>query len=273
MLRLVFVLLMSAVFAGCSNINKLLKSSDYELKTRKANEFYDKKKYNEAQMLYEDVLPVLKGSAQYEDVYYRYAYSHYYQKDFLNAEDLFKRYLESFPSSEKSEEIEFMRAYTHYRMSPKPELDQTSTLKAIGLFQTFINTHKPSERTKEAADYIEKLYDKLEAKDFRSALLYYNLGYYLAAATAFNQLMFNHPDSEDSDNYKLQVVKSRYKYAENSVEEKQIERFEAVLNDCADFSDLFPESKHADEVERFRQLATNKIKSLQNEQDQASINR
>ena len=84
---------------------------------------------------------ILKGKPEFEDIYYKYAYCAYYQKDYLNAENLFKSFLEVFPNSPRAEEMDYMRAYTFYKQSPKAELDQTNTIKAMGMMQTFINTH------------------------------------------------------------------------------------------------------------------------------------
>ncbi len=120
-----------------------------------AEQHYAKKKYNYSQQLYEEVLPYYKGQQEFEDIYYKYAYTAYYQKDYLNAENLFKTYLEVFPNSSRAEEIDYMRAYTFYKQSPKAELDQTNTIKAIGMMQTFINTHPGSARIKEATEIID----------------------------------------------------------------------------------------------------------------------
>ncbi|HMP93475.1 MAG TPA: outer membrane protein assembly factor BamD [Phnomibacter sp.] len=256
--------------AGCHNINKILKSSDYEYKLTKANEFFTNKKYLQAQTIYEDVMPVFKGTPQYEDIYYNWAFCHYYQRDYLNAENIFKGFVENFPKSARAEECEFLRAYCFYKMSPKVELDQTPSMKAITYLQTFINTHPTSNRNKEAASIIDALRQKQERKEFLSAELYYNLGYYKAAATAFTQLMGNFPDAERSDEYKLMTIRSWYKYAEMSIPGKQEERFEKVLNECADFVDRFPDSKLLQDVERYKALTDNNLKNIKNEQAKAS---
>lgn len=271
--KLFSIILFSLLLLGCSPMNKILKSNDYEMKIRKANEYFDSKKYSQAQIIYEDVMPVMKGSAEYENIYYKWAYCNYYQKDYLNAENIFKGFLENFPNSARVEEIEYMRAYCFYKMSPKPELDQTPTTKAINYLQTFVNLHPNSPKAKEASELIDGIRMKLEIKDYKSAELYYNMGYYKAAATAFNELMFNFPDSQKGDEYKLMVIKSWFKYAEKSYEYKQMERFEKVLNECADFVDRFPDSKLAGDVAKLKSQSENNIKTLQNEQAKASTER
>lgn len=260
------LLLACFVLASCSQFSKVQKSTDYDYKLRMAEQYYAKKKYHYAQLLFEELFPLLKGTPQFEDLYYKYAYCAYYQGDYLNAENLFKGFVEVFPNSPRAEEMEYMRAYTYYKQSPRVELDQTNTQRAIGLMQAFINTHPGSARIKEATEIIDKSRAKLEAKEFKSAELYFNLGQYKAAGIAFTNLMNTFPDSEKSDEYKLHVIKSYYQYALMSIEEKKSERFEQVIAECNDFIDRFPESKLIKETERYLSLSQNNIKALQNEQ-------
>jgi outer membrane protein assembly factor BamD len=272
-MRILVVIFLVGMLQSCSDLGKILKSSDYEMKIRKANEFYDAKKYSQAQTIYEDVMPVVKGSAEYETLYYKWAYCSYNQKDYLNAENLFKGFVENFPNSDKAQEAEFMRAYCFYKQSPKPTLDQTATMKAMTYLQTFANQHPTSYRSKEALELIEGLRRKLEVKEHNAAELYYNMGYYKAAATAFSEILNNFPDSEKGDEYKLMVVKSWTKYARNSYEYKQAERYERVLNECADFADRFPDSNLIAEVEKIKSQTENSIKSLKDEQAKTSAKR
>jgi outer membrane protein assembly factor BamD len=273
-LFLAFVLLVS--FSSCSyfkasdkgqpnNFNKILKSTDYTFKMQMAEKYYLNKDYNHAQQLYDDLYRVLKGSEHYEDIWYKYAYCAYYLKDYVNAENLFKGFVEAFPNSPKSDEMDYMRAYCFYMQSPKYQLDQTNTTKAIGFMQAFVAQHPNSDKVKEATDIIEKLRAKLELKDFEAAKLYFNLretnaAYLKAASLTFNILMTTYPDSQFSDEYKLYIIKSDYFYAIQSLEEKKKARLEQVLTDCNDFNDRFPDSKLKNEAKEYQDLASNSLK-------------
>lgn len=255
------------LLAGCSKgINKILKSPDPEYKLRMAEKYYVQKKYTKAQVLFEDVMPFYKTTATFQDIYYKYAYCAYYQQDYMNAENLFKTFLEIFPNSPKAEEVDYMRAYCFYKQSPKPELDQTNTIKTIGIMQIYINTHPGSPRIKEANEIIELSRRKLETKDYKSAKLYYDMGQFRAAGVAFASLLNSYPESGLADEYKLMIIKSYYRFAEMSVEGKKQERFEQVINQCEEFVDRFPESKFRKEAESFMNLSQSNIKNLSNEQ-------
>jgi outer membrane protein assembly factor BamD len=264
-----FWILSSWMLAGltaCGNsMTKLLKNPDPAYKLRMAEQFFAKEQYIKAQQVYEDVMPYYKANKEFEDIYYKYAYCAYNLRDFMNAENLFKSYLEIFPNSAKAEEIDYMRAYSFYKQSPKAELDQTNTLRAMGMMQTFINTHPGSSRNKQANEIIDICRAKLEVKDQKSAQLYYDVGQFRAAGVAFSTLLNNYPDSERADVYKLMIIKSYYRYAEMSVEEKKVERFEQVINECYEFVDRFPDSKYRKEADDFLNNSKNNIKNLTNE--------
>jgi outer membrane protein assembly factor BamD len=252
--------------ASCSNsMTKLLKNPDPAYKLRMAEQFFAKEQYIKAQQVYEDVMPYYKASKEFEDIYDNYAYCAYNLRDFMNAENLFKSYLEIFPNSSKAEEVDYMRAYSFYKQSPKAELDQTNTLRAMGMMQTFINTHPGSARNKQATEIIDICRAKLEVKDQKSAQLYFDIGQFRAAGVAFATLLNNYPDSDRGDLYKLMIIRSYYRYAEMSVEEKKVERFEQVISECYEFVDRFPDSKLRKEVEEFLNNSKNNIKNLTNE--------
>jgi outer membrane protein assembly factor BamD len=266
-------LILLFVAVSCNKYNKVYKSKDYEYKLKMADQFYANKKYKVAQQLYEELFPVFKGTVKFEELYYKDAYCFFYMKDYLQAQALFKGFLEVFPNSPKAEEVDYLHAYCYYKQSPKLELEQVNTTKAIGMMQTFINTHPGSARIKEATEIIEKCRVKLEQKEYRSAELYYNLGQYRAAALAFSALINNYPESARGDEYKLKIVKAWYKFAKMSFEEKQIERYEKVISEYQDFADRYPDSKLLKEAESYSNLSQNHIKAIKNEQTTSSVNR
>lgn len=263
----ILVLAAALLLAACNKgMSKLLKNPDPEYKLRMAEQFFVKKKYSQAQQVYEDIMPYYKTKKEFEDIYYKYGYCAYFQGDYLNAENLFKSFLEIFPNSPKAEEMDYMRAYAFFKQSPKPELDQSATLKAKGMMQTFINTHPGSVRNKEANEVIDICRKKLETKDYKSAMLYYDLGQFRAAGVTFTTLLNDYPESQQADEYKLMIIKSYYRFAELSIDEKKVERYEDVVNECLEFTDRFPESKLKKEADEYMRLSQSNIKNLSNEQ-------
>jgi outer membrane protein assembly factor BamD len=272
-IRSSFFLFLVSFLLSCNNLAKIQKSKDYDFKLVKADEFFSNGKYRYAQVLYEELFPVFKGTQKFEDLYYKYAYCFYNDGLYRDAENLFKGYLEVFPNSSKAEEVDYMRAYCFYKLSPKLELEQGNTLKAMAMMQTFINTHPASPKIKEATEIIDKSRAKLEMKEFRGAQLYYNIGEFRASAIAFTTLLNNYPESGSAENYKIMVIKSYYKFAKMSVVEKQEERFEKVITEYQDFLDRFPQSELLKEAESYSILSQNQIKAIKNEQASSSSKR
>ena len=238
-----------------------------------ADEYYSKGKYKIAQQLYEELFPVFKGQLKFEELYYKDAYCFYYMKMYADAENLFKGFLEVFPNSSKAEEVDYMRSFCFYKQSPKLELEQVNTVRAMGMMQTFINTHPGSERNKEASDIIDKCRTKLEQKEYRAAELYYDMGQYRAAAIAFISLTNNYPESLKGEEYKLKTVKAYYKFAKLSIVDKQVERYEKVTEEYQDFVDRYPESKLLKEAESISIQSQNHIKAIKYEQTSSSAKR
>ena len=266
-LRLSFLFIIVCTLFSCNReFAKIEKSKDAAFKLVKANDYYEKKNYKNARVLYEQLFSAYKGTEKFEELYYKYAFAHYYDKLYPEAEQLFKGYLEFFPNSKHAEEVDYMRAYSFYKQSPKLELEQVNTLKAINMMQTFINQHIGSPRVKDANAIIDEGRAKLELKDAREAQLYYNLGQFRAAGIAFNSIINAYPETIKGDEYKLMVVKSFYKFAKLSITEKQIERYEKVVIEYQDFADRFPESTLIKEAESYNNLSLNNIKLLNNEQ-------
>ena len=265
------IVLSLLVFTSCNKYTKVLKSKDYEYKLKMADLYFEQKKYKNAQQLYEELFPIYKGNVKFEELYYKDAYCFYYMKLYSDAENLFKGFLEVFPNNKKAEEVDYMLCLSYYKQSPKLELEQVNTSKAIGMLQSFISRNPESSRIAEATEIIDKCRVKLELKEYRAADLYYNLGQHRAAALSYTNLLNSYPESTRGDEYKLRILKSYYKFAKLSIVEKQIERYEKVIAEYQDFVDRYPESKLLKDAESYNSLSLNHIKEIKNEQITSSV--
>lgn len=274
-MKLLLVLLMPLlILAACSTqFNKVLKSKDFEFKLKKADEYFAKKNYKNAEELYVELFSVFKGTEKFEELYYKYAYCSFYQKNYADAENLFKGFLEVFPNSTRAEEVAYMHAYTFYLQSPTVELEQINTSKGIGMMQSFINTYPNSPRVKDATEIIARGRSKLELKEYKTAQLYYNLQQYRAAGISFTNLLNSYPESNKGEEYMLMAIKSYYEFAKLSVFDKQEERYQKVSAEYFDFADRYPESKRLKEAENYKNLSLNNIKLIQNEQTKTPAER
>lgn len=258
----VFVILTSLFLGSCNSYEKILRSKDVNYKLTKANEYYDKGKFLEASRLYESLVPVLRGTKNYEELYYRLAYSFYYDKDYLNASYQFKNFTEFFSKSDRAEEMQFMHALATFKDSRKFSLDQTETEKSIAALQSYINIYPGSKFTEEARLYLDSAYNKLEYKDAKAAMQYFDLDDYKAASVAFKTLIFDYPASTNLDYYHLMVLKSMNLYAKHSKKKSQLERYLEAANYYDLIKSYYPNSKYLAEAEKFNTIVQSKIKEL-----------
>lgn len=258
------ILLISSVIisTSCSEYQKLLKSSDFELKYTKAVEYYDKEDYFRALSLFEELLTMYKGTTRAEEIYYYYAYCHYNQGDHIMAGYHFSNFGKTYPNSKHKEECIYMSAYCQYLNSPEPSLDQSYTVKAIDELQLFINRFPKSERVAECNELIGKLRNKLEVKSFNNAKLYFDIKDYKAAIVSLKNSLKEFPDTKFREETLFLILKSSFVLAENSIEKKKLDRFKQAITEYYAFIDEYPESEFLKKAEDIYTAAQKNVEKL-----------
>lgn len=244
-------LIVTLVVTACGDYNKILKSTDYEFKLKKAIEYYEDGEFVKAGTLFQELVNIYRGTSRADQIYYYYAKSMMGQKDYLMATHYFKSLLKEFPGSQFAEEAQFMVGYCNYLLSPKPRLDQTVTKEAIESLQLYINLYPYSDRVDEANRLIDELTDKLVYKSYLNAKLYYDFENYKAAVVALDNSLKEFPDSQYREELMYMLLKSKYLLAINSVEDKKQERLSGALDEYFSFVDEYPESQYRKEADKF----------------------
>jgi outer membrane protein assembly factor BamD len=250
------LLILSLFLASCSEFNKVVKSTDYEYKYKKAIEYYEAKDYTHANSLFQDLVYVFRGTSKGDELYYYYAESSYAQKDYEMAGHYFKDIYEQYPRSTHAEEAQFMVGMCFYKESPSPKLDQQVTAKAIDALQLFINLYPFSKKVEEATILIDEMNEKIVYKSFLNAKLYFDMDYYKSAVVALNNSLIDYPNTKYREELRFLLFKSKYFLSMNSVEEKKRDRLNEARDEYFTFVDEFPESKYIREVKHdFKQVS------------------
>lgn len=239
------------IISSCSGYNKLLKSSDLELKYRKTKELYEKGKYYKAYPLLEELVTVYRGTARAEELAYMYAYTDYYLEDYLLAGHRFDQFAKTFPTSKYKEESQFMSAYCQYLLSPNYSLDQEFTVKAMNELQLFLNDYPASSRKDTCNVLISELEYKLEKKAFEASKQYLKMEDYKSANVTFDILLEDYPDTEYREEGYFMRLETRFHLARKSVNDKKLERIDSALKAYVNFVDRFPESEYLDRAEEY----------------------
>ena len=234
------------LFSCKGSYQRLLKSSNYELKYQRAIEYYEKKEYVRALPLMEELVTVMRGTARAERIHYYFAQTNYALEDYLLASYHFKDFARTYPQSQWVEEATYLSAYCFYLTSPPYSLDQSNTISAIQEMQIFINLYPQSKHLPDCNSIIDKLRLKLENKAFDISKLYYNTANYQAAIVAFTNFLKDFPDSKYREEAGFLQIKSAHLLAINSVESKMPERLKNTQDLCQKYIDTFPKGKFHD---------------------------
>ena len=262
MKKILISILFLLLFASCSKYQKILKSTDFNLKFDKAVAYYEKEDYNRALPLLEELSTVFRGSAKSEEVNYYYAYCHYSLGEHLMASYLFDTYAQTFPSGRHTEECQYMTAYCYYLESPIYKLDSKNTYKAINQLQLFANLYPKSERVKECNNLMDELREKLAKKAFHNAKQYYITEYHKSAIIAFKNVLIDFPGSKYEEKIYFFIIESSFLLAKNSISTKKEERLKNTIDAYYEFAEKYPESNFLKQANSTKQKTLKLIETL-----------
>lgn len=249
---------------GCSQFRKIEKSEDWRVKYEAGLDYYSKKDYYHSAILFESILPIVRGLPEGEKVEFYLAYCQYNEKTYLLASDQFKTFYETYGRSQFAEEANFMYAYSLYASSPDHNKDQSSSIEAMNAMQVFLNKYPGSQFMSKAIEVIDVSQDKLEKKGFENAKQYLKLKMYKGAVVAFDDFKKNFPDSKYLEEAAYLKVVAEFELAEVSIPSKQFERYSATLDYYKELVDNFPNSPFLKEAQRFYSESQNQVNKFKN---------
>ena len=261
----VFILVLTAlVTSSCAGeFNKVYKSLDNDYKYEYAKEAFACGKFQQASTLLEELITIKKGSDEAQECLYMLGMAQYCNRDYEAASATFKKYSSSYPRGIYVESASFYVGQSLYESAPEPRLDQTPTIGAINAYQQFLDLFPDSKLRSQAQDKLYELQDKLIMKELLSAELYYNLGGYFGninkndesnytscIITAQNALK-TYPYSKKREAFALLIMKSKFELAENSTEDRRLDRYRDAEDDCYGFINEYPDSKNVSLAEKY----------------------
>ena len=250
--RYFFLVLISIITLSCANkFRKLEKSDDWKVKYQGALAYYGKEDYSRASILFEQILPIVRGLPEGEDVQFKLAYCNFYMGTFLLSSHYFKTFFETYARSEQVGEAQYMYAYSLYADSPIYNLDQTSSYEAIDAMQSFLNKYPNSEFREEATKVIDEMQGKLEHKAYEKAKQYLKLRVYKSAIVAFENYRKDFPDSKYNEEIFYLKIEAHFLLAEQSLRSAQKERYQKVKELHEYFIDKYPGSKYLKTAEKY----------------------
>ncbi|MFO8028271.1 MAG: outer membrane protein assembly factor BamD [Cyclonatronaceae bacterium] len=245
------LLLVVLAAAGCRSSHTIRPGDTIEVAYEKAMSLYERERYSQAVRAFETVLSMGRGTEIAPDAQFYLAKSHFHNRSYLTAASEFRRFARNYNRDERRREAEFMEAYSHYRLSPRYNLDQTETYNALDRFQLFVTRYPGTELAEEAQEYMDEMRDKLANKKFHSAEMYMRIREYRSAAIYFGLTVEQYPGSNWAEEALVNQILAYVLYAENSVRERQRERFEKAVDSYQQYIQIFPRGENRELAEDY----------------------
>ncbi len=264
--KIAFWALFLFIHSSCSDFRKVQKSEDWNVKYKAALDYYEDEDYYRASVLFEEIMPIVRGQEEGEMAQFYFAYCNYYQKLYQLSAHYFGSFYETYSRSQYAEEAEFMAAYSLYLDSPIYNLDQTSTKEAIESMQLFINKNYDSKYSNEAQSIIEEMRSKLEIKGYQGAKQYFKMGLYNSAIIAIDNYAIDFPDAFYNEELQFVKFKAQYSMAQASIPSKKAERFKEAIDFYQKFLEGYPASKHLREADKIYDGIVNALGRIEKSQ-------
>jgi len=219
---------------------------------RYAKKLFEDEDYYEAANEFTVVTLRYPGSSVADSAQFYLAESHYMMKEYLIAAAEYEKLITNMSRSKLVPLAQYKLADSYYRLSPRPELDQEYTLKAIREFQIFIEDNPTHPLKDEALKKIAELRAKLALKELKNADIYRKMHEYRAAIIYYDQVLADYYDTEWADDALLGKIETYLEMDDLQSAAKEIEKFKAQ----------FPESSLMEKVEKL----SKKIPEAENEQ-------
>lgn len=266
-LQSILYILIAFAMAACGPFSKLEKSTNWEEIYEGANKYYQAGEYNKAIILYDKVLPVIRGSEKAELADYNYANCHFKTKRYIEAAGYFSNFYRTYSRSPLAEEALFMNAYALYLDAPDYNLDQQSSQEAVAAIQQFVSKFPASASYERAMEMLVDLQHRFEQKAYMESSMYYRLkdglypgDYYRACIINFQNFAKNYPTSEHNEELAYKLVEVSTIYAENSAFNKKEERLKDATTFASNFYRKYPSSKYTGEVKKYEAKAKDELK-------------
>ncbi|MDR7129366.1 outer membrane protein assembly factor BamD [Algoriphagus sp. 4150] len=269
-MRIQSILLLIIILAAssCGPFNKLEKSTNWEDIYAGANKYYQEGEYNKAIILYDKVLPVIRGSEKAELADYNYANCHFKTKRYIEAAGYFSNFFRTYNRSPLAEEALFMNAYSLYLDAPDANLDQQSSQEAVAAIQQFVTKFPASASYERAMDMLVDLQGRFEQKAYMESSMYYKLkdglypgDFYRACIINFQNFIKNYPESKHNEELSYKLVEVGTGYARNSTFLKKEERLNDALAFATSFYRKYPTSVYTGKVKEIEARAKKELQS------------
>lgn len=188
-------------------------------------QFLQSRDYVKARDQFDIVVKQYPASVYADSAQFYLAETYYDQEEYVTSAFEYGNVYKNYPSSRLAPDARFMIAKCYAAQTPRVQLDQQGTSKAIESFQTFIDYYPQSSLVPEAAKEIMELRNRLAEKSYETAELYATMGDYRAAVVYYNLILDQYHDSDFADKAAIGKVKALMKRHKDNDAKVALEKF------------------------------------------------
>lgn len=181
--------------AGCGRRELTLDLSAEE-RFQRGMQNYEAEQYVRAIDEFRIVVRQFSGSDYADDAQFYMGMSYFNRGEYILAAHEFETLVNIMSASPLVPEAQYKLALSYYNLSPRFDLDQENTRKAIDEFQTFVDFFPTHERVPEAEQKIVEMNEKLARKQYENGRLYMRMRYYRAATRYFELVIERYHDTQ-----------------------------------------------------------------------------
>ena len=268
MKKLILLFVIAAFMFSCRSQSLIQPGDSLEVAYEKAYSLFEEEKWSDAASAFETVISIGRGTEFGRDAQFYLAESYFNNRRYMLAASEYERYSSNHPNSERRQEVDFKAATSYYQMSPRFNIDQTNTHRAIERFNLFLARYPNSEMADEAGDKIAELRNKLARKNYEAAEFYMRTNRYNAAAVYHDIILDRYPDSDYAERALYRQIDAYIRYAENSVTARQEERFEKAVDSYETYVQLFPRGENREQAEQLYERAMRALYNIRGDEEE-----
>ena len=182
------------VLIGCGGVGRVPNPPQDMLD--RGDHFFERKKYREAQEVYQTFLQRYPGHERSDYAQFMLAESYYGEEEYPLASLEYRILITNYGYSDYVDDGYFMEAKALHMQAPKVQLDQTKNQEALDRLQRFVQVFSQSPRVPEAQEQIQKIQAILAEKSYLSAMFYMRNKRYRSAMIYFDKIIDNYPNND-----------------------------------------------------------------------------
>lgn len=226
------VLVFAATLLACAG-NKPRANMTSEERFAYAMKLFHDKDYFDATTQFRIVIINAPGSNLVDQAQFYLAECHFNKQEFILAASEYEKLIRLYPRSDKLDDAQYKMGLCYDELSPKSDLDQKYTYRAIEVFQRFLEDFPASEYVPEVEKKLFESREKLAKKEFNTGNLYRKMAYYESAVISFSDVLARFYDTryaEAAHFYKGQCL-------------FKLQRYDEARETLTEFQQKFPKSR------------------------------